>query len=277
MSEDILRASDTPSKAKSKSTTLKASKDSKPKPQSSPAGERQGKAGRKPMSFRDYVSSLPREEVEKRHKLAKKLGLPDTWLAHRNASYIFDIRNPEGKRFTSKKSAFESLGRASWKRHYREDNDTDEEDDADQAKRKRIKKGKSEEDSQEAESSITEPGGEKEVAAKEEEEEEEEGDPPFRRTGHPYLGRKVNYKHYPQGEDGIEIVQVGVITGWLDSTDVDSNGDPAFISELTGKPGILFHVEFDEDTALLENFDIDLLLEFVDLEQWEVEELFDSK
>eukprot|EP00586_Coscinodiscus_wailesii_P022112 CAMPEP_0172500748 /NCGR_PEP_ID=MMETSP1066-20121228/142582_1 /TAXON_ID=671091 /ORGANISM="Coscinodiscus wailesii, Strain CCMP2513" /LENGTH=444 /DNA_ID=CAMNT_0013275157 /DNA_START=385 /DNA_END=1722 /DNA_ORIENTATION=+ len=81
---------------------------------------------------------------------------------------------------------------------------------------------------------------------------EEEGDPPWRREGHVLLDRLVTYN---TGDD----VQKGKVTGWLDKTDVDSSGDPAFLSERTGTPARLFHINFFAGDVV-----------FVDLEEYEL-------
>jgi len=83
---------------------------------------------------------------------------------------------------------------------------------------------------------------------------EEEGDPPWRREEHEYFERIVRYN---TGDE----VQEGKVTGWLDSRDLDSEGNPAFVSERTGKPATLFHVNFAKGDVL-----------FVDLEEYELME-----
>lgn len=91
----------------------------------------------------------------------------------------------------------------------------------------------------------------------------EEGDPAWRRSDHSYLNQSVRYV----SEDNPGKYQIGTITGWLSETDVDSNGDPAFISEISNVPAKLFHITFKPSQG-------DVL--FVDLEEWEVQELLDN-
>jgi len=83
---------------------------------------------------------------------------------------------------------------------------------------------------------------------------EQEGDPPWRTEEHEFLERIVRYN---TGDE----VQKGKVTGWLDSQDLDSNRNPAFVSERTGKPATLFHINFAKGDVL-----------FVDLEEHELME-----
>jgi hypothetical protein len=209
--------------------------------------------------------------------MAKDIGLPDNWLAYRNSNYIFDIRNPQGDRFTSKKAALDSLRNLV---HTCEDElQRKEEDEEVEKKSKRMKKSNPNKNVKVKDHDEEEE--EKEKGTDDDEDAsisdiEDEGDPPFRKTGHNYLGKTVKYKYCPDGEDGVEIVQRGIVKGWLDSTDVDSSGNPAFISELTGQPGVLFHIVFKVEKELNKKYGADLLLDYVDIEQWELEELMNA-
>ena len=87
----------------------------------------------------------------------------------------------------------------------------------------------------------------------------EEGDPPWRRDGHEYIGRVVDHT-FRSVLKGRRVTQQGIVTGWLDSTDVDSSGNPAYTGESSNKPEMLFHVDFDETSELM----------FVDMEESEV-------
>lgn len=55
---------------------------------------------------------------------------------------------------------------------------------------------------------------------------------------------------------------VGRVVGWLSASDVDSKGEPAFISEKNGEPAALFRLIYEYDGKKME----------VDLEQDEIEE-----
>lgn len=264
VSEDLLRAFDIPpssSKKRKGVSTSTISPAKKPKSREEPTAQKTKRkytkrspkttdSFNKAESFENYLHRLSVEELESRRKLAKEMGLPENWLAHRNYNYVFDIRNPQGERFVSKKAAFDSLNQVSL------DEPSDSKDMQEESKLTAVQ-----------------------VNSLEvyDDDDDDEGDPPFRKTGHIYLGRKVKYTHYPEGEGGIEVVQSGIIQGWLDKSDVDSNGDPAFISELTGEPGILFHVVFPVDVVAAKEVPTDFLLEYIDIELWEVEELFDLK
>lgn len=78
---------------------------------------------------------------------------------------------------------------------------------------------------------------------------DDRGDPPWRTSGHEYLGRRVLWKieHKASARRTVKIEQVGTVTGWISETDVDSAGLPGFVSDRTGKPACLFHVDFDDD------------------------------
>ena len=101
--------------------------------------------------------------------------------------------------------------------------------------------------------------------AVEEEPEEADGDPsddpPWRTDGHGHIGRRVRWAPpagLGGGTAGAEVE--GTVTGWISEADKDSEGNPGFVSERTGRPASLFHAEFDE-------FD-------QDFEEWELEGCF---
>jgi len=79
-------------------------------------------------------------------------------------------------------------------------------------------------------------------------EEEDMGDPPWRKVGHEWIGRQVSWSadHKISGRRSVTIEQVGTITGFIKATDVDKEGNPGFVSELTGQPTDLFHVVFQD-------------------------------
>jgi hypothetical protein len=81
----------------------------------------------------------------------------------------------------------------------------------------------------------------------------DEGDPPWRISGHEYISRKIKWKQEP---DGVEAI--GTVVGWIAETDVDSEGNPGFVSSITDKPAKLFHAVFDDFEQ--------------DFEEWELEE-----
>jgi len=102
------------------------------------------------------------------------------------------------------------------------------------------------------------------------------GDPPWRTSGHEWIGRQVSWvsEHKVSGTRTVTVEQVGTIEGYIKSTDVDKEGNPGFISESTGKPADLFHVVFpDQPHHQYASF----LLNSQDLEEHEVlENLFDE-
>lgn len=110
-----------------------------------------------------------------------------------------------------------------------------------------------------------------ETKAQIQEQEEDVGDPPWRTTGHEWIGRRVTWEssHRVSGTREVKVEQVGTIEGFIKSTDLDKEGNPGFISESTGTPASLFHVVFaDEPHHLYASF----LLRSQDLEEHEVQE-----
>uniref|UniRef100_A0A7S4EIH5 Agenet domain-containing protein n=1 Tax=Pseudo-nitzschia australis TaxID=44445 RepID=A0A7S4EIH5_9STRA len=95
--------------------------------------------------------------------------------------------------------------------------------------------------------------------------EEDAGDPPWRREGHDWIGKKVlwTFQHKASARRQITIEQTGTIEGYIDESDTDKDGNPGFVSEKTGKPANLFHVVFDENPGhpytqyLLKNTDVE--------------------
>ena len=80
-------------------------------------------------------------------------------------------------------------------------------------------------------------------------EEEDVGDPPWRKEGHELIGRKVSWSSYHKvsGSRKVKVDQVGVIEGYIDENDVDKEGNPGFVSTITGEPAPLFHIVFPAD------------------------------
>jgi len=99
-----------------------------------------------------------------------------------------------------------------------------------------------------------------------------DGDPPWRTTGHEYIGRSVVYshEHRTSGTRTAKINQNGIVMGWIAETDKDSQGDPGYVSDKTGKPAALFYVQFEDlKTHAYPKF----LLHSIDMELHEVEEV----
>lgn len=95
------------------------------------------------------------------------------------------------------------------------------------------------------------------------------GDPPWRTSGHEWIGRQVSWvsEHKVSGTRTVKVEQVGTIEGYIKSTDVDKEGNPGFVSEATGQPADLFHVVFpDQPHHQYASF----LLNSQDLEEHEV-------
>eukprot|EP00536_Pseudo-nitzschia_multiseries_P015642 jgi/Psemu1/247013/estExt_Genewise1.C_9250023 len=158
-------------------------------------------------------------------ELAVSLGFDATWNATRNGSR-FVIVGPCGTVFPSKKAAT---------KHFRDLHRP--------------------------------PGGGAEGSSKKRKakEVEDAGDPPWRREGHDWIGRKVlwSFQHKASARRQIAIEQTGTVEGYIDETDTDKEGNPGFVSEKTGKPANLFHVVFEDNPGhpysqyLLKNMDVE--------------------
>lgn len=108
-------------------------------------------------------------------------------------------------------------------------------------------------------------------------EEQDVGDPPWRTEGHEWIGRSVKWtsSHKISSRRTVDIAQEGRITGYIQKTDVDKEGNPGFISEASGEPADLFHVVFPEDKN---HPYFSHLLTSQDLEEYEVlENLLEEK
>ena len=77
----------------------------------------------------------------------------------------------------------------------------------------------------------------------------DEGDPPWRVSGHEFVGRQIKWiTHFKvSARRTVDLEQIGTITGWISATDVDKDNQPGFVSDQTKKPASLFHVKFEED------------------------------
>lgn len=157
-------------------------------------------------------------------QLAAKMGLPEGWAVNVKPNSKFTFRSPDGDmRFTSKKAVFEHLGLPLPKHGqnlFSDDDNDDYDDDSDDVK-VTTKSTKNNE-------------GKDPMPI-------EDGDPPWRTSGHKYLGRRVEY-NFPDG-----VVGNGTCTGWISEMDVDKDNNPGFVSERTNEPACLFHVTMDSD------------------------------
>ena len=102
----------------------------------------------------------------------------------------------------------------------------------------------------------------------------DEGDPPWRTTGHVLLGRLVRRQaeHAVTARRTVTITQTGRVTGWIAATDVDRAGNAGYVSEATGQPAALFHVQYDETEASNHPYP-SYLVDGQDLEEAEVQEM----
>jgi len=104
------------------------------------------------------------------------------------------------------------------------------------------------------------------------------GDPPWRTSGSDYIGRRVVYtiQHKPSSRRTIDVTQVGTVVGYIRETDIDRKGDPGFVSERTGKPARLYHVEFDTDQHHHQAYG-NLMIKSQDFEEFELLEILDDE
>lgn len=95
------------------------------------------------------------------------------------------------------------------------------------------------------------------------------GDPPWRRSGHEFIGMHVTYisQHKTSVRRTIDVVQEGLVTGWISETDLDKQGEPGYVNEVNGMPTALFHITFKNEP---QHQYCNYLLDSVDLEEGEV-------
>ncbi|KAL7468361.1 hypothetical protein ACHAXS_008589 [Conticribra weissflogii] len=84
----------------------------------------------------------------------------------------------------------------------------------------------------------------------------DEGDPPWRSTGHRYLSRQVRWTP-PAGGLLEPKPSVGTIVGWISAEDLDSEGNPGFLSSVSGEPANLFHAVFEDFVQDFEEFELE--------------------
>ena len=170
-------------------------------------------------------------------QVAEQMGLDGGWEAKLSGKK-WKFTSPDGKNFTSKVAAM---------KHY-----------------KKLAKGESSKASGKKSKGST-------TGNAKDEPDLTEGDPPWRTTGHDYLGRrvKITTKHQKSATRTVSIDQEGTVVGWIADTDVDTNGEPGFVSERSHKPANLFHCVFDDEPG---HPYLTLLVERKDMEEYEVEE-----
>jgi hypothetical protein len=268
VSEDVIRKVD--------SSTLKGKK-GKGKTFASPTRKKVSDPDskkRKTIVHEEEEDSIPTKKPNKRTsssyvpkpeelQLAQSMGLPEGWAAKSNGKGMYSFRSPDGQtRIEGKRAVFKHLGMdkprnfyprssKSTLKKYKEPDDEDmmeeeedneeqgdddnDDEDYDQGHRKVAK----------SPTKKTTPASNKKVkrtrAPKEDEfwEDQEGDDPPWRITGHEFIGKKIDVDS-----------NIGLIVGWIAETDVDKNGQPGYVSESDGKPAALFHVQFETNSNL---------------------------
>lgn len=85
----------------------------------------------------------------------------------------------------------------------------------------------------------------------------DEGDPPWRTGGHDFLSRRVRWTPTNRNAGLKREPAVGTVMGWISETDVDSKGNPGFVSNKLGKPASLFRVLFDDFEQDFEEFELE--------------------
>lgn len=186
-------------------------------------------------------SNVPEEDIQLRDdpaKVAEDLGLDGGWLAKPGKNGKLKFSSPDGKTFTSLNSAL---------KHKKKLDNPSSAAAKDNKKSKQAKK----------------PVGDQLP---------DDGDPPWRATGHEYIGRQalMTITVQKSATRAITIEQVGKVIGWISDTDVDKNGEPGFCNGETGKPAKLFHVVFEDDPH---HAYASSLIDRQDLEEYELEKL----
>lgn len=203
--------------------------------------------GRKTSDAKRAVEEYSTEELT----LAAELGLPDGWgankLERKRGDSKWTIKSPDGTTFDSKKKAFAAAGLEMHEQMTKEKGKKGR-----GRKRKLVEEDDDEEEDEVEEEASPDPHVH-DISL-------DEGDPPWRTTGHPFISRRIQWTPPPDNDDIPSVPSVGTVIGWISESDVDSEGNPGFISSKTGTPACLFH-------AIFQDFE-------QDFEEWELEELF---
>lgn len=158
---------------------------------------------------------------------AKEMGFPEGWSAEDRGNDKWTFKSPNGKTYKTKKTAFAEAGL-----------------DLPSGKKKKLERPKKEE----MEESLI-------GVDSNDNPDLDEGDPPWRSTGHRYLSRRVRWTP-PVGGLLEPKPSVGKIVGWISAEDVDSEGNPGFLSSLSGEPANLFHAVFEDFVQDFEEFEL---------------------
>lgn len=233
------KAKQAPKKRQAKAETTEAT----PKAQKRKSGRPKGSKNKSPNV--KVAEEYTLEELS----LATEIGLPDGWGARKTekkrGDFKWSIKSPDGKTFDSKKKAFAAAGL-----EYTEQSANGKGKGGGRG-RKRKPAEVVEEEVEELEDAASDPPVEESV---------DEGDPPWRTTDHPFLSRRIRWTPPAENSDLPNEPSVGTVVGWISETDVDSEGNPGFVSSKTGQPACLFHALFDDFEQ--------------DFEEWELEEIF---
>jgi len=173
----------------------------------------------------DDVREVDLQPGEDPIELAVSLGYDrEGWTATRkgNGGTQFMITSSDGSIFHSKKAAM---------KHYLDTADGTTTTDHKKKKGKKRKKRSDDSDDDEDEKAAGDGNN----------------DPPWRKEGHPLVGRKIiwTFQHQASARRQIKIEQIGTIRGYIDETDTDKNGNPGFFSTKMEKADHLFHIVFD--------------------------------
>eukprot|EP00804_Cyclotella_cryptica_P022136 CCRYP_011595-RA/>CCRYP_011595-RA protein AED:0.30 eAED:0.30 QI:215/1/1/1/1/1/2/179/462 len=203
--------------------------------------------GGKTSKAKKAVEEYSTEELS----LAAELGLRDGWGARKSerkrGDFKWTIKSPEGETFDSKKKAFAAAGVDMSEPTTKEKGKTA------RGRKRKLVKEEDDEEEEEVEEAMSPDPQVHDVSL-------DEGDPPWRTMGHPFISRRIQWTPPADNHDIPNGPSVGTVIGWISEADVDSEGNPGFISSKTGKPACLFHAVFEEFEQ--------------DFEEWELEELF---
>ncbi len=163
---------------------------------------------------------------------AKEMGFPEGWSAEDRGNDKWTFKSPDGKTYKSKKTAFSAACL-----------DTP----SGQKKKRGRPKNHGVDEIGEAELIGIDAKVNPDL---------DEGDPPWRSTGHRYLSRQVRWTP-PAGGLLEPKPSVGTIVGWISAEDLDSEGNPGFLSSVSGEPANLFHAVFEDFVQDFEEFELE--------------------
>mmetsp|Transcript_32036 Transcript_32036/g.66406 ORF Transcript_32036/g.66406 Transcript_32036/m.66406 type:complete len:458 (-) Transcript_32036:144-1517(-) len=240
--ETLIRATEKTKKKKKATKNIKSTpkrkqitgSDDEMKVDSTPTSKKRGRpSGSKIKNQTSKKAKISNEEEEipiAYFVAAKEMGFPEGWSAEDRGNDKWTFKSPNGKTYRTKKTAFAAAGL-----------------DLPPGQKKKLGRPKKEEMEEFVEENLIGVDGNPDL---------DEGDPPWRSTGHHYLSRRVRWTP-PVGGLLEPKPSVGTIVGWISAEDVDSEGNPGFLSSVSGEPANLFHAVFEDFVQDFEEFELE--------------------